>query len=235
MSHLSILIQPLSVGILFAGIYLVEHLVPARAVQKKRHHDLVNLLVGAGNLVVVVFGGYLLQMVLIRFNHQGFGLLYLLPYSWMTLILGILLADLWMYWWHRVNHILPFFWRFHQFHHQDTQLNSTSSLRFHVLEITFSYFFKIPIFALLGISPVAVLIYGLILFPVVTFQHANIRLSEKADLRLRHLVVSPWMHRIHHSKIKEETDSNFSSVFPYWDLVFHSYRRGSAHPVEFGL
>ncbi|MHB1922399.1 MAG: sterol desaturase family protein [Chitinophagaceae bacterium] len=235
MSHLNILIQPLSVGILFAGVYVVENLLPERKVLTRRKHDLHNLLIGAGNMVVVLAGGYVLQALLIRMNHQGFGLLYFLPYSWMGLVLGIILSDLWMYWWHRANHIFPFFWQFHRFHHLDTQINSTSSLRFHIGEISFSYLFKIPVFVLLGISPTAVLIYGLILFPVVVFQHSNIRIAQKVDLWLRILIVSPWMHRIHHSKIRQETDSNYSSVFPYWDRIFHTYRKHPQGPIEFGL
>ena len=166
--------------------------------------------------------------------HQRFGLLYYIP-QWGQLITGFLIADVFMYWWHRANHQVPFFWRFHSFHHTDKKLNTTSSVRFHAVELLLSYVFKVPVFAILGISPLTITVYGLIFLPVVILHHSNIRISKTVDKILRMFIVSPGMHRIHHSITKFETNSNYSSVLPYWDTLFKSYVPKSQKPIVFGI
>ena len=140
-----------------------------------------------------------------------------------------------MYWWHRINHEWSFLWYFHKFHHVDTKLNSTTALRFHTGELLLSYVTKIIAFSLLGISLTAVLVHSVLLFPIIVFHHSNLKISERWDLFFRRFIVTPRMHRIHHSVIKSETNSNYSSVLPYWDMLFRSYVKKPSKEIEFGV
>jgi sterol desaturase/sphingolipid hydroxylase (fatty acid hydroxylase superfamily) len=114
-------------------------------------------------------------------------------------------------------------------------LNSTSALRFHSGELLLSYVTKIIAFSLLGISLSAVLVHSLVFFPIIVFHHSNLRISERWDFVFRLFIVTPRMHRIHHSVIKSETNSNYSSVLPYWDRLFKSYVKKPSKEIEFGV
>lgn len=227
-------IQPYAIAGIFVIIYLAEHLIPERRDSIDLMHDAKNIGIGLFNLIIVGLGGFYLQKLLAFMEVSGFGLFYYLP-NWLALILGILFADVIMYWWHRVNHLIPFLWYFHKVHHEDTKLNTSSSLRFHFGELALSYVFKVPFFLLLGISVKVLLIYGVLLALVVTFHHSNIKIGKNTDFILRKFVVSPNMHRIHHSEIKQETDSNYSSLLPYWDKIFGSYIKETSHQIKFGI
>ena len=227
-------IQPYLVAAIFIIIYVVEQIIPQRKELIDYKHDAMNVLIGIGNLVVIGIGGYYFQMILNLCDQHQFGLLYYLP-EWVRIPLGFILADFFMYWWHRLNHVLPFLWYFHRFHHQDRKLNTTSSVRFHTGELILSYLPRVPFFILLGISVNTLLLYGLVLAAVVTLHHSNLRIGNKIDQLLRIFIVSPKMHRIHHSVIRSETDSNYSSVLPYWDKLFASYIKKVEEPIEFGI
>ena len=230
------LLQPYALVISFTAIYIAEHLFPQRLELVYKKHDLHNILFGVMNIVIAGFGSYYLQQWLTLTNAHGFGLLLFLPnYFWLQTIPGFIIIDILMYWWHRVNHLYPFFWQFHRFHHLDEQLNSTSAVRFHGVEIILSYVLRFSVFPLLGLSITAVLLHALILFPIIVFHHSNVKISERWDMRLRHLFVTPFMHRIHHSRIRKETDSNYGSIFPYWDSVFGSYTHRPERDIEFGV
>ena len=140
-----------------------------------------------------------------------------------------------MYWWHRANHELPFLWFFHKFHHKDEKMSTSTVLRFHPGELIMSFLVKTVIFVLLGIHSWIIIFYGIILFVVITFHHSNLFISDKVDFFLRNFIASPKMHRIHHSRIKSETNSNYGSVFPYWDKIFRTYIKTPSKPVEFGI
>jgi sterol desaturase/sphingolipid hydroxylase (fatty acid hydroxylase superfamily) len=130
---------------------------------------------------------------------------------------------------------MPFLWKFHRFHHKDEKLNSTSAVRFHAVELVLSYVLRFCLFPLLGVSVSTVILYSIILFPVIVFHHSNVRITEALDTLLRTIFVTPRMHRIHHSKIITETNSNYGSVFPYWDGIFKSYVAKPAKEIEFGV
>ena len=227
-------IQPYAIGIVFILIYVAEHLIPQRNELIDHRHDLRNIIVGLFNLLIAGLGGYALQQCLTLAEHFGIGLLLYLP-IWAQLILGFPLSDLLMYWWHRANHQISFLWQFHRFHHTDEKLNATSAVRFHTIELMLSYFIKIPVFVVLGISPLVIIVYSLIFLPVVILHHSNIRIGIYFDQWLRRFVVSPRMHRIHHSDKICETNSNYSSVLPYWDMLFKSYRNTPDEEINFGL
>ena len=228
--------QPFAIAIIFVCLYLAEHVLPQRKLVNDYRHDLFNIAIGLVNLIAAAAGGYSIQWLLTRLYDCHFGLLYYLPGHWIfQLLTGLLLIDFFMYWWHRANHQFSFFWYFHRFHHVDKNMNTTSSVRFHTVELLLSYVFKIPVFALLGISAGTLALYGLLLFSIITFHHSNILISDKTDFIFRKFFVSPKMHRIHHSVIRRETDSNFSSILPYWDRLFGSYNHVPEHPIEFGV
>jgi sterol desaturase/sphingolipid hydroxylase (fatty acid hydroxylase superfamily) len=229
-------LKALELAVLFVGLYVAEHIVPARKMVLSKKHDLVNMLIGAMNLITVFSGGYFLQKLLAAGQSHHFGLLnlFFIPRT-LHLMLQVIFIDLVMYWWHRINHLIPLFWRFHKFHHTDEQMNITTTLRFHPVEQLLSSLMKLALYPLLGLTALGVVVYGFLFFPVILIHHSNISVSEKADRIYRKLFVSPLMHRTHHSRIKKETDSNYGSVFPFWDRLFKSYTKKPSAPVNFGV
>lgn len=229
------LIEPYAIAITFAAVYVAEHLFPQRKEISDLKHDAINILFGAINLAIAVFGGYYLQKLLGYTNQKKIGLLYFVASDWLKIVVGFILLDVFMYWWHRANHEVRFLWTFHRFHHKDEKLNSTSAIRFHAVEIMLSYVVRFFLFPLLGITVATVVLYAIVLFPVIVFHHSNVRISEKADQIFRSIFVTPRMHRIHHSKIVAETNSNYGSIFPYWDNLFRSYKAKPAKEIDFGV
>lgn len=216
--------------ILFCGIYMtlftIEHYAPYFS-NRQNHikHSGHNLALAVLNyLVSAALFFTILSQVFIWINENNVGLLYQfnLNTTW-NYILAFILLDFWQYVWHRLNHVIPFLWWFHQVHHADKELDASSGVRFHTFEIVFSQITRIAIAPILGIQLEQLLLYELVLLPIILFHHSNIRLNETADLNLRLLIVTPHMHRLHHSDIKEETDSNYASVFSIWDRIFNSY------------
>jgi len=229
-------IQPYALAGIFLLMYLAEHIIPQRKEIIDHKHDLKNILVGVFNLGLIALVGVQFQKAIEWLNNKDFGLLQLFNISSIIeILIGVLLIDIFMYWWHTVNHEWRFLWYFHKFHHVDTKLNSTSALRFHSGELLLSYVTKIIAFSLLGISLSAVLVHSLLFFPIIVFHHSNLKISEQWDLFFRRFIVTPRMHRIHHSIIKSETNSNYSSVLPYWDKLFRSYVKKPSKEIEFGV
>ncbi|HTH49566.1 MAG TPA: sterol desaturase family protein [Candidatus Limnocylindria bacterium] len=168
-------------------------------------------------------------------HHFGLLHLVLLP-SWAHAVLALLLLDLWTYWWHRVCHLVPLLWRFHRVHHSDPQMDVTTANRFHLGEIILSSLLRLPLLALLGIHFGELVLYETLLQVVVQWQHANIGLPPTLDRLLGSLVVTPGMHKVHHSREQPETDSNFASLLPVWDLLFGSRRwRSDPEHIRLGL
>lgn len=228
--------QPYAIAITFAAVYLAEHIIPQRREIIDHRHDILNITVGVFNVGIAAAGGYFLQRWLVYISETHFGLLQLLPLtSWLETAIGFILIDLFMYWWHRANHEVGFLWRFHRFHHKDEKLNSTSAVRFHAVELSLSYVVKFCLFSLLGLNVAAVVLHAIVLFPVIVFHHSNVSISKSVDDAVRLIFVSPRMHRIHHSKEVSETNSNYGSVFPYWDCLFGSYIRFPKKEIEFGV
>ncbi len=166
-----------------------------------------------------------------------FGLLhrFALP-IWLHTFLAIMLLDIWTYWWHRANHRILFLWRFHRMHHSDPWMDVSSARRFHPGEIIFSSILPIPLVFLLGLYLWELLLYGWLMGFVVDFHHANIALPERFDRWLRIFLVTPAMHKVHHSRIQIETDSNYTSLLSVWDRIFNSFRRRTdLAAIEIGL
>lgn len=155
-----------------------------------------------------------------------------LPFS-LELLIGIVLLDLAIYWQHRLFHMLPWLWRIHRVHHNDTGFDATLGLRFHPAEILLSLLYKLALVAVLGVSPWTVLLYEILLASFALITHADLSLPPRLERLVRHVLVTPDWHRVHHSVYRQETDSNYGNILSVWDRLFATYvpqpRDGHVH------
>ena len=157
---------------------------------------------------------------------EGWGLLNLVAVPpWLSVVLGVIAMDLGLYLLHRLFHAVPLLWRFHQIHHSDLDIDCGTALRHHPLETIANGAFDLALIAAIGVPPLAVVIFVLVASIASVFNHANIAVPPAADRVLRWLVVTPDMHRIHHSVEIEESNRNFANIFAWWDYLFSTYRR----------
>ncbi len=156
---------------------------------------------------------------------RGWGLLnaFALPY-WLSVVLAVVLLDLAIYLQHVMFHAVPALWRLHRMHHADLDFDVTTGARFHPIEILLSMVLKLGVVAALGAPALAVLVFEVLLNATAMFNHANARLPERLDRVLRWIVVTPDMHRVHHSVVPRETNSNFGFNLPWWDRLLGTYR-----------
>jgi sterol desaturase/sphingolipid hydroxylase (fatty acid hydroxylase superfamily) len=175
----------------------------------------------------------------LQLQGRGIGLMPMLAWPlWLELTLTVLIFDLAIYWQHRLLHVIPLLWRLHRVHHSDTGFDFSTGVRFHPLEIALSMLLKLGLVLALGAHPLAVLIFELLLSLGALFTHADAALPPALDRRLRWLLVTPSMHRIHHSSWRPETDSNYGFHLSFWDRLFRSYRASPRTPeaeMQIGL
>jgi sterol desaturase/sphingolipid hydroxylase (fatty acid hydroxylase superfamily) len=158
-------------------------------------------------------------------RQRGWGLLNQLQFPfWLHLILGVLIFDFTVYFQHLMFHAVPLFWRLHMVHHSDMDFDVTTGVRFHPIEIVLSMGIKMSVVLLIGPLPLSVPIFEILLNGTSMFNHGNVRYPLIIDKWLRLLVVTPEMHRVHHSTIRWETNCNFGFNFPWWDRLFGTYR-----------
>jgi sterol desaturase/sphingolipid hydroxylase (fatty acid hydroxylase superfamily) len=138
--------------------------------------------------------------------------------------LGVLLLDYTLWWWHWMNHKVPLLWRFHLVHHLDRDLDTSTAIRFHFGEMTLSNLFRAAQIVLIGADEPALELWQRVLLVSILFHHSNLRLPAGLDRALTRLVVTPRMHGIHHSDLREETDSNWSSLLSWWDWLHRTMR-----------
>jgi sterol desaturase/sphingolipid hydroxylase (fatty acid hydroxylase superfamily) len=215
----------------FAGIFcamaLWEVLAPKRrqAVGRwGRWPSNLGIVVLDSVLVRLIFPTAAVGVALFAEAH-GWGLLHALETpDWFALVASILLLDLTIYLQHIMFHAVPLLWRLHRMHHTDLEIDLTTGARFHPLEIVLSLVIKLIVIVALGAPAVAVLIFEVVLNVTSMFNHANVRLPQRLDRVLRWLLVTPDMHRVHHSWHPDETNSNFGFNLPWWDRVFGTYR-----------
>jgi sterol desaturase/sphingolipid hydroxylase (fatty acid hydroxylase superfamily) len=212
--------------VIFGGMALWELADPWRDMRAlKPRRWLANLGIFAVDiaLVRIVFPASALGFAALA-EASDFGVL-----RWLGLggllagIAGFLLLDLAIYLQHRVFHRVPVLWRLHRMHHSDTDLDVTSGFRFHPVEILLSMVIKGAVIVALGVPALAVLVFEIVLNGTSLFNHANVRLPPWLERMLRWMVVTPMMHRVHHSVEREETDSNFGFNLPWWDRLFDTY------------
>ena len=149
-----------------------------------------------------------------------------------TIIAAVLLLDLTIYLQHVMFHAVPLLWRLHMVHHADIDFDVTTGLRFHPVEIVLSMLIKLGVVLFLGPPVVAVLIFEVLLNATAMFNHGNVRIALSLDCVLRWFVVTPDMHRVHHSVIPQETNSNFGFNLPWWDRLLGTYRAQPAAGQE---
>jgi len=211
---------------IFVLVALWEFLAPRRTLTtSKRIRWASNLAITFLNplLVRLLFPVLAVNMA-IKAQEQGWGLLNNvdLPH-WVELSIGFVLLDLAIYLQHVMFHSIPILWRLHMMHHADLDYDLTTGLRFHPIEIILSMGIKISVVALIGAPASAVLIFEVLLNGVAMFNHGNITVPFKVDRLLRYFVVTPDMHRVHHSVIIKESNSNFGFNLPWWDRLFGTY------------
>lgn len=218
----------------FAGVFLVmalaELALPKRALQaSKPRRWLTNLaIVGIGGLLVRLMGAFVIPLLAVAAafyaEANSLGLLNWLAWPlWLEFTFALIVLDLAIWFQHWVSHKLPLLWRLHQVHHADVDFDVTTALRFHPVEIALSMLYKIALVLLLGPAAVAVVLFEVILNGCAMFNHANVALPRGLDRVLRLIIVTPDFHRVHHSVLPHEHDSNYGFNLSVWDRLFATY------------
>ncbi len=145
--------------------------------------------------------------------------------GWPGLVFDILILDLWIYWWHRANHELPLLWRFHQVHHLDELLDTTSAVRFHFGEVVLSALVRALVIVVLDLSLAAVVVFEALVLTAAIFHHSAARIPAGLERVLARVIVTPSIHWVHHHAIRADTDSNYGTIFSFWDRLFRSMSR----------
>lgn len=219
----------------FGGVFVVmagwEFIVPRRKQAIGRGWRWPN------NLGVVAVNTLLIRILfpttaigLALFSEaRGFGLFNVVSApAWVGMVASVVILDLAIYLQHVLFHAVPALWRLHRMHHADLEFDVSTGLRFHPIEILLSMLIKFAVVAALGAPALSVLIFEVLLNATSMFNHANVRIPTWIDRVLRWIVVTPDMHRVHHSILSRETNSNFGFNLPWWDRLFGTYR---AQPV----
>jgi len=215
----------------FIGLLIVlaisEYYKPKRALTTSKWHRWGNNLgiVLINNLVLKIFVPFVAIDAALFIEQQQWGLLSLTSVNkTIMIIMSIMILDAAIYFQHKVFHHVPILWRLHRMHHSDLDIDVTTAIRFHPIEIILSMFIKVAVIIVLGLPVIAVVLFELLLNLTAMFNHSNIRLPSKVDRFIRTVLVTPDMHRIHHSIDGQETNNNFGFCLPWWDHLFGSYQ-----------
>lgn len=207
-------------GLGYFSLLIAEHRWPLR---RQTRSLLSRMVINFTFTILVYVTASLLISPLAKFTilmtqTNTMGLLPLLSLNGIQhFIIGFLLMDLTFYYWHRMNHEIPLLWRFHNVHHIDPDLDVTTSMRFHIVEIMYSTLFRLVQLGLIGINPLTFFCYELFFQGNTFFQHSNVNLPIRIEKILNKIIVTPRMHGIHHSCYFDETNRNYSVVFSFWD------------------
>jgi sterol desaturase/sphingolipid hydroxylase (fatty acid hydroxylase superfamily) len=197
----------------------------------------------SNNLALVFLDSLLVRLLLpgiaigaaLWAQDNGWGLLNAAPLpGWLAFVVAVVALDLAIYGQHVAMHKVPMLWRLHRVHHADPDFDATTGLRFHPAEILLSALYKAVVAIALGVPPEAVLVFEILLNAGALFTHANASLPPAFDKAMRHAFVTPDMHRVHHSPLRVETDSNYGFNLAIWDRLFGTYREKAARD-EIGL
>ena len=214
----------------FLGIFAVMALWEFAAPRRKRTFS--RLTRWPNNLGIVAFNTVVLRVlfptaavgVALAAKANGWGLfnVFALP-EWLAVVLAVIIMDFAIYLQHVLVHAVPALWRLHRMHHADLDYDVTTGARFHPIEIVISMGLKLMVVSALGAPALAVLIFEVVLNATAMFNHGNVRIPLGLDRVLRWILVTPDMHRVHHSVIPQETNSNFGFNLPWWDRLFGTY------------
>lgn len=200
-------------------------------------HALHNLAIALFNTVVLGLAfGSLTEMVAGWTEHNQFGLLNVLDLAGpIRFVIAVVILDGWMYVWHRATHAIPLLWRFHRMHHSDTHMDVTTATRFHLGEHVGAAVLRLGLISLLGFEVWNLVAYDTLVIAITQFHHADISVG-RWDRWLRLFIVTPNMHKVHHSDWRPETDSNYSTVLSVWDRLAKTFRmRSDPETIVFGL
>ena len=206
----------------FTAIAALETVHPLRRrLEPRLRRTIRNFTTGALSLPVITFLQAPILMPLIHWTERhGVGLLNVVRFpAAVEVVIAILLLDYTLWHWHRINHVAPFFWRFHLVHHVDRDMDASTALRFHFGEHALSIGWRLLQVVAIGPSPVAIWTFHALLVVSIVFHHSNTRLPARLERLLVRLVVTPRMHGIHHSDWRNETNSNWSSLLSAWDYL----------------
>ena len=227
---------------IFLGMLILmgalEALFPARKrLQKRASRWVTNLgLVIIDTLAIRLLFPIIAVGAALWAQTQGWGVLNLVAMpNWAAIIMAVIILDMMIYWQHVAFHRIPILWRLHKVHHADRDLDASSGLRFHPVEIVISMLYKMVVVVLLGAPVLAVIIFEILLNACALFNHANVRLPRWVERPLRLVMVTPALHRIHHSVIERETNTNFGFSVIWWDKIFKSYTDKPKGELTLGL
>lgn len=227
------------VGGWVAALLALEALFPLRKRTRRFGPRFgVNLVVTALGFGVAAFTVTPAVTALVKWtSSRRFGLLYLvgMPDS-LRMVLGIVLLDFTFYYWHRATHEAPLLWRFHNVHHIDPDMDVSTSFRFHFVEIVLSATFRALQVLLLGVGFLTVVVFQVLFMCATLFHHSNVRIPIRLERLLNKVIVTPRMHGIHHSDYRDETDSNYATIFRWWDCLNRTLRLNvPQQDVEIGV
>lgn len=218
---------PFVVGVVLLTMFVLERRFPLREAHRSLWpRVLVNVAItGLAVATAAITVRPAVEHLLALSPEQNFGALALvnLPMA-AEFAIAFLLFDSSFYWWHRLNHRVPLLWRFHNVHHVDPDLDVTTAFRFHAVEIGYSSAFRATQVLLIGPAAWMYFMYELVFQVATLFHHSNVKLPVKLERAVNRVFVTPRMHGIHHSRFHHETDSNYSTVFSWWDRLHHSLR-----------
>jgi sterol desaturase/sphingolipid hydroxylase (fatty acid hydroxylase superfamily) len=212
---------------IFAIVAIAELFSPRRKlVASKQQRWINNILLNITSTIILRLVFPILPVGIALFcSEKEWGIMnYFQIPLWVAVICGVVLLDLTIYAQHKMFHFVPVFWRLHKVHHIDQDIDVTTGLRFHPLEMILSMIIKITAVAAIGAPAVSVVIFEILLNGTTMFNHGNLNISLDADRIIRLLIVTPDMHRVHHSVIVKETNSNYGFNFSWWDRIFRTYR-----------
>jgi len=232
-------IKPIIIIGVLVLIFSLEEFIPQMRGRRLRIRH------GLPHVLTAVMNGLLTRFFLVGITMQvtswtqahSLGLVRMaeLPGAARTIVV-FLLFDIWMYYWHMANHRLFFFWRFHRAHHSDIEMDTTTALRFYPGELLLSSCIRLPVLILIGMSFGELVLFEVMLNISTLFHHSNLAVPEAWDRLLRVLIVTPNMHRVHHSVERDETNSNYTSLLSLWDRLAGTFRmREDTRTITLGL
>lgn len=230
---------PWILGSLAAVFFTLEFIIPLR----RQDHGPLGRWIRNVSLSLIGLPAARLLLLPLTFLWAGFlvkqdwGLLNMIQApDLLQLILGMLALDYGIYLWHRLMHQFPFLWRFHNVHHVDRDMDLSTGLRFHLGELFLSIPFRFLVIGLVGVGPIAIVVYEIIFEAGTLFHHSNIKLAPRLERFLALFIITPRQHGIHHSQVKEESDSNYGTVLNWWDKLHRSSRMNiPQEKVEIGI
>jgi len=224
-------------GLLFI-IIVTEQFIHYRTVEKRKRWK--------ANFMLTIIA--IISMMAIPFTfisaaklseESAWGLFNLVELNWLILgILTLILRGFISFFTHYLAHKIPLFWRLHRVHHLDTEMDVSTTVRFHPFEFIINSIVGLPIVFLFGFPVWGLMLYELLDIVVTLVSHSNTSLPKRLENLVRYFIVTPDLHRIHHSSYQPETDSNFSAVFPIWDIIFGTFKTKTRAPqssMELGL